>query len=50
MSDILAPLVTALARDSVESSDFDLNPDVVLPERRKLRPAGVLVPVEMIAL
>ncbi len=25
------------------SSDFDLNPDVVLPAGRKLRPAGVLV-------
>jgi 8-oxo-dGTP pyrophosphatase MutT (NUDIX family) len=49
MSDILAPLVTALARDSAGSSDFDLNPDVVLPEGRKLRPAGVLVPVEIIA-
>lgn len=49
MSDVLAPLVTALARDSAGSSDFDLNPDVVLPEGRKLRPAGVLVPVEIIA-
>ena len=49
MSDILAPLVTALARDSAGSSDFDLNPDVVLPAGRKLRPAGVLVPVEIIA-
>ena len=27
------------------SSDFDLNPGVVLPEGRKLRPAGVLAPV-----
>ena len=27
------------------SSDFDLNPDVVLPDGRKLRPAGVLVPI-----
>jgi len=27
------------------SSDFDLNPDVVLPENRKLRDAAVLVPV-----
>ncbi|MGB0903239.1 MAG: CoA pyrophosphatase, partial [Halocynthiibacter sp.] len=25
------------------SSDFDLNKDVVLPDARKLRPAGVLV-------
>ncbi|GGE55589.1 coenzyme A pyrophosphatase [Actibacterium pelagium] len=29
------------------SSDFDLNPDVVLPEGRKLRPAAVLVGVTM---
>lgn len=27
------------------SSDFDLNPGVVLPEGRKLRPAGVLAPI-----
>ena len=35
----------ALGKASGESSDFDLNPDVVLPKGRKLRPAGVLVPV-----
>ncbi|MCK0151247.1 CoA pyrophosphatase [Marivita sp. S6314] len=35
----------ALSRPSAPSSDFDLNPDVVLPEGRTLRPAGVLVPV-----
>lgn len=29
------------------SSDFDLNPDFVLPEGRKLRPAGVLVPISV---
>jgi 8-oxo-dGTP pyrophosphatase MutT (NUDIX family) len=27
------------------SSDYDLNPDVVLPPGRKLRPAAVLIPV-----
>jgi 8-oxo-dGTP pyrophosphatase MutT (NUDIX family) len=32
-------------QNSTASSDFDLNPDVVLPAGRKLRPAGVLVPV-----
>ena len=47
MSDPLAPLLTALTRETGSSSDFDLNPDVVLPEGRKLRPAGVLVPIEM---
>ena len=38
-------LLAALSHDSAASSDFDLNPDVVLPEGRKLRLAGVLVPV-----
>ena len=38
-------LIAALDLSSGSSSDFDLNPDVVLPEGRKLRPAGVLVPV-----
>ena len=38
-------LIAALGRRSGASSDFDLNPDVVLPENRKLRPAGVLVPL-----
>jgi 8-oxo-dGTP pyrophosphatase MutT (NUDIX family) len=47
VSDPLIPLKRALARESGESSDFDLNPDVVLPAGRKLRPAGVLVPIEM---
>lgn len=47
MPDPLAPLLAALYHDSAASSDFDLNPDVVLPKGRKLRPAGVLVPIEM---
>jgi len=38
-------LEAALLHNSTASSDFDLNPDVVLPVGRKLRPAGVLVPV-----
>lgn len=38
-------LEAALKQNSTASSDFDLNPDVVLPAGRKLRPAGVLVPV-----
>ena len=42
-ADPLAPVIDALARDSSASSDFDLNPDVVLPAGRKLRPAGVLI-------
>ena len=39
------PLMAALARPGAASSDFDLNPDVVLPPGRKLRAAGVLVPI-----
>lgn len=35
----------ALARSGHESSDFDLNPETILPAGRKLRPAGVLAPV-----
>lgn len=45
--DPYALLIAALGRSSAESSDFDLNPAVVLPPGRKLRPAGVLVPVFM---
>ncbi len=40
-----ARLEAALAQNSTASSDFDLNPEVDLPVGRKLRPAGVLVPV-----
>ncbi|MCP4819842.1 MAG: CoA pyrophosphatase, partial [Shimia sp.] len=47
MPDPLASLKAALSTDSAASSDFDLNPDVVLPQGRKLRPAGVLVPIQM---
>ncbi|OWY02665.1 CoA pyrophosphatase [Thioclava sp. F1Mire-8] len=43
MSDPLAPVLDALARPGRPSSDYDLNPEVILPEGRKLRPAGVLV-------
>lgn len=48
MIDPLTPLISALGRETSASSDFDLNPDVVLPEGRKLRPAGVLIPVQVI--
>ncbi|WP_170326144.1 CoA pyrophosphatase [Ruegeria arenilitoris] len=40
-------LRAALSRPGHGSSDFDLNPETVLPEGRKLRPAGVLVPVSV---
>ncbi|WP_419739461.1 CoA pyrophosphatase [Ruegeria sp.] len=45
MSKLETQLRTALARPGHGSSDFDLNPDTVLPPGRKLRPAGVLVPI-----
>ena len=38
-------LYAALGNLRAASSDFDLNPETVLPEGRKLRPAGVLVPI-----
>jgi 8-oxo-dGTP pyrophosphatase MutT (NUDIX family) len=38
-----AILMQALTHAGGASSDFDLNPDVVLPEGRVLRPAAVLV-------
>jgi len=38
----------ALNRPGTESSDFDLNPNVQLPENRTLRPAAVLVPVQLL--
>lgn len=47
-TDIETRLTEALGRLSNASSDYDLNPDVVLPEERKLRPAGVLVPIRVI--
>lgn len=47
MNDTVASLLAALSRSGPGSSDFDLNPGTVLPEGRKLRPAGVLVPVTL---
>lgn len=45
--DIIADLAGVLGRPGAATSDFDLNPGTVLPEGRKLRPAGVLVPLVM---
>lgn len=42
--DPLARVIACLQKPSPASSDFDLNPGVVLPEGRVLRAAGVLVP------
>jgi 8-oxo-dGTP pyrophosphatase MutT (NUDIX family) len=43
--DPLAPIVAALGTARAGSSDYDLNPQVNLPPGRRLRAAGVLVPV-----
>ena len=45
MSDPIDAIRQALARPGSQTSDFDLNRDVVLPEGRKLRNAGVLAPI-----
>ncbi|MXQ08269.1 CoA pyrophosphatase [Alphaproteobacteria bacterium GH1-50] len=45
MTDLRDRLVRAATRTDRPSSDFDLNPSVVLPENRKLRAAGVLIGV-----
>ncbi|SLN43184.1 putative NUDIX hydrolase [Roseovarius litorisediminis] len=37
--------MAAINGPGVASTDYDLNPEVVLPAGRKLRPAGVLVPI-----
>lgn len=49
VTDTVARLTAALAKPGHGSSDFDLNPGTVLPETRKLRAAGVLVPVSLVA-
>ena len=43
MPDLETRLQAAIARPGDDSSDFDLNPGVTLPEGRRLRPAGVLI-------
>lgn len=45
--DIIADLAGVLGRPGAATSDFDLNPGTVLSEGRKLRPAGVLIPLMM---
>lgn len=45
VNDLLNLVHAALGNPSAASSDFDLNPETVLPPGRTLRPAGVLVPV-----
>ena len=45
MRDRLDYFREALTETGAGSSDFDLNPETVLPEGRVLRPAGVLAPI-----
>ncbi len=45
MPDLRHRLQAAVRHGHAPSSDYDLNPDVILPADRKLRPAGVLIPV-----
>lgn len=45
MSDLLHHVRAGLEHGGQASSDYDLNPDIVLPAERRLRPAGVLVPI-----
>ncbi|MEM9966600.1 MAG: CoA pyrophosphatase [Pseudomonadota bacterium] len=45
MRDELARIRHGLDQAGNETSDFDLNPDVELPADRKLRTAGVLIPI-----
>ena len=46
MRDPWEALARALDARTTASSDFDLNPGVVLPEGRRLRPAGVLIALQ----
>lgn len=47
-ADPLLRVAGAVGARGAASSDFDLNPDVVLPDGRKLRSAGVLVALRMV--
>ncbi len=46
-ADTVGRLRAALAQQGYGSSDFDLNPNTVLPPGRRLRPAGVLMAVTL---
>lgn len=43
--DLLGRILAGMQSPRAASSDYDLNPEVTLPPGRRLRPAGVLVPV-----
>ncbi|SFR34706.1 CoA pyrophosphatase [Litoreibacter janthinus] len=44
-NDLIHAVTAALGNPGAATSDFDLNPNVVLPAERKLRDAAVLVPL-----
>lgn len=44
-NDLTTSLAVALAAKGRPSSDYDLNPEIILPEGRRLRDAAVLIPV-----
>lgn len=46
-ADLLDPLARAVRASSAPSSDYDLNPGIRLAENRVLRPAAVLIPVDL---
>ncbi len=48
LPDSIVRIAATLALPGLASSDFDLNADVHLPERRALRPASVLVPLQIV--
>ena len=45
MTDALSLISERLRAPGRPSSDYDLNPDIVLPDNRKLREAAVLIPI-----
>ena len=45
MSELVAHIAERIQGEGRPSSDYDLNPDIVLPAGRKLRPAAVLIPL-----
>lgn len=47
MNDPIARIRAALKEPIAPSSDYDLNPEVLLPEGRKLREAAVLIPIDL---
>ncbi len=48
LPDPIARIAAALDLRGAVSTDFDLNPDVHVPEDRVLRPASVLIPLQMV--